>query len=85
VNSNLIEFTIDNNLSIDFIVVVKLNNSKEFTLFLFFFFFILSKIFLLFIKKNIKQLLSTIIKIKTIRLTKQQLKTIYTCYNILEI
>ena len=79
------KLTIDNNLFINFVVVVKLNKSKESILFFFFFFSILSKMSLLFIKKDVKQLLDAIIKIKTTKLTKQQLKTIYVCYNVLEV
>jgi len=40
---------------------------------------------LLFIKKDVRQLLDTIKNIKTMKLTKQQLKTIEACYNALEI
>ncbi len=85
VDSNLTRLTIDDNLSINFVVVAKLNNNKESISFLFFFFSTLSKIFLLSIKKDVRQLFDAIIKIKTIRLAKQQLKTIYVRYNALEV
>jgi len=66
----LAKLTIDNNLSIDFVVAIELNNNKESILFFFFFYFILSKMSLLFIKKDVRQLLDAIIKIKTTKLTK---------------
>jgi len=77
VDSKLIELTIDNNLSISLAIVVKLNKSIfVFFFFFFFFFFLYESMSLLFIKKDVRQLLGAIKNIKAIELTKQQLKTI---------
>jgi len=75
VDSKLIELTIDDNLSISLAIVVKLNKSI-FVFFFFFFFFLYESMSLLFIKKDVRQLLDAIKNIKVIELTKQQLKTI---------
>jgi len=83
VDFKLIELLIDNNLSISLAIAIKLNES----IFVFFFFFFLlhKSISLPSIKKDVRQLFDAIKNIKAIKLTKQQLKTIYTCYNDLEI
>ncbi len=69
IDSRFIVLVIDDNLFINFAIVVKLN---KFIFAFFFFFFLLHKsMSSLFIKKDVRQLLDTIKNIKTIKLTKQ--------------
>jgi len=77
---------IDNNLKESIIVVVvivaiKRNNDEQ--SFFFFFFFTLLK--MPFIKKDVRQLLNVIKDIKLVELTKQQLKVIQVCHEVLAI
>jgi len=74
VDFKLIKLTIDNDLSINFAIAIKLN--KFIFVFFFFFFSLYKSISLLSIKKDVRQLLDAIKNIKTIELTAQQLKTI---------
>jgi len=74
VDFKLIKLTIDDDLSINFAIAIKLN--KFIFVFFFFFFSLYKSISLLSIKKDVRQLLDAIKNIKTIELTEQQLKTI---------
>ena len=69
VDFKLIEFTINNNLSISFAIIIKLN--KSIFVFFFFFFFLYELMSSLSIKKDVRQLFDAIRDIKTIELIEQ--------------
>ncbi len=74
IDFELIELTIDDDLSMSFAIVVKLN--KSIFVFVFVFFFLHKSMSLLSIKKNVRQSLDAMKNIKAIELIEQQLKTI---------